>query len=153
MVNILKIVKVKQKNNFPATLNEQIFIDFFYQHLGQYGDKKEDIKRAIEYSFSNEDGKGGFVLTALENDKLVGGVVINDTGMKGYIPEHILVYIATHKEYRSKGIGTSLLKKTLQECPGDIALHVERENPAMRLYKRTGFTSKYAEMRYKHLRG
>jgi GNAT superfamily N-acetyltransferase len=150
VVYILKIVKIEQKKSFPETLNEQTFIDFLFQHLGQYGDKKEDIKRAIEYSFSDEVGKGGFLLIALKDGELVGGVVINDTGMKGYIPDHILVYIATHKDFRGKGIGTSLLEKTLEECQGDISLHVEYENPAVHLYKRTGFTSKYAEMRYKN---
>jgi GNAT superfamily N-acetyltransferase len=142
-----------ENNNFTETTSKQIFIDFLYHHLGEYGDKKEDIKRAIDYAFSDEKGKGGFVLIAFEEDVLVGGVVINDTGMTGYIPDHILVYIATHKEFRGKGIGTSLLKKIFKECQGDIALHVEYENPAVRLYKRVGFSSKYAEMRYKNLEG
>jgi ribosomal protein S18 acetylase RimI-like enzyme len=31
---------------------------------------------------------------------------------------------------------------------GDIALHVEYDNPAKNLYERAGFTSKYIEMRY-----
>lgn len=150
VVYILNIVKIEQKNNFPEAVNKQTFIDFLYRHLGQFGDKKEDIKRSIDYAFSNEGGKGGFVLIALKDGVIVGGVVINDTGMKGYIPDHILVYIATHEGFRGIGIGTTLLKKTLRECQGDIALHVEYENPAVRLYKRAGFTSKYAEMRYKN---
>jgi GNAT superfamily N-acetyltransferase len=31
--------------------------------------------------------------------------------MKDYIPENILVYIATHKELRGKGIGKAMMKK------------------------------------------
>ena len=73
--------------------------------------------------------------------------------MKGYIPEHILIYIATHKNHRGKGIGTLLLEKAFQECSGDIALHVEYENPAVRLYEQVGFKTKYAEMRYKNQEG
>jgi ribosomal protein S18 acetylase RimI-like enzyme len=32
---------------------------------------------------------------------------------------------------------------------GDIALHVEPDNPAKILYEKLGFTSKYLEMRLK----
>jgi len=73
--------------------------------------------------------------------------VMNKTGMKGYIPENILVYIATHRDYRGQGIGKLMLEESVNEADGNIALHVEPDNPALHLYKRTGFTSKYLEMR------
>jgi hypothetical protein len=38
----------------------------------------------------------------LENE-ISGAVVVNQTGMKDYIPENILVYIATDKNHRGKG--------------------------------------------------
>ena len=41
-----------------------------------------------------------------------------------------------------------MVERIQQECGGGIALHVEYDNPARRLYERLGFTSKYAEMRY-----
>ena len=148
MIYIINVIKIEEKNGFPPELPPKKFINFLCNHLGEYGDKKADIQRALNYSFSNKEGKGGFVLMALKEKKIVGGVVVNDTGMAGYIPEHILVYIATHKEYRGNGIGTMLLEKVFQECSGDIALHVEYDNPAVRLYKKVGFSSKYAEMRY-----
>ena len=69
--------------------------------------------------------------------------------MDGYIPENILVYIATHKEYRGKGIGKKLMEETLNFAKGDIALHVEANNPARRLYEKYGFTNPYLEMRLK----
>jgi GNAT superfamily N-acetyltransferase len=72
---------------------------------------------------------------------------MNKTGMKGYIPENILVYIAVHQDERGKGIGRQLMKEALRYAKGDIALHVEPENPAKFLYKKVGFTNKYLEMR------
>jgi Acetyltransferases len=68
--------------------------------------------------------------------------------MKGYIPENILVYIATHKKYRGRGIGKRLMTEALRRADGNVALHVEPDNPAKFLYEKLGFTSKYLEMRY-----
>ena len=78
---------------------------------------------------------------------LTGAVVINATGMEDYIPENILVYIATHKDYRGMGIGKNLLQTAIDQTSGSIALHVEADNPALQLYEKVGFVNKYLEMR------
>lgn len=80
---------------------------------------------------------------------MIGAAVINHTGMSGYIPENILVYLAIHREYRGKGLGSQLMQEIFQQTNGDIALHVEPDNPARKLYEKLGFTNKYLEMRWK----
>lgn len=135
-----------------AQPNEQEFNainDFLFQHLDQYGDPKEDIAKAMRYSLGDGGRPGGFVLAAKDGDKVTGAVVVNETGMNGYIPDNILVYIATHGEHRGKGIGKKLMQKAIEVANGDIALHVEPDNPAKMLYEQLGFTNKYLEMRLK----
>lgn len=124
--------------------NESV-ADFLHEHLDAFGDKKSDIKKALEYVF--EDYKGGHILLGLDDRKMVGAVVINETGMSGYIPENILVYIAVHKDRRGEGLGKALMKHAIRLTSGNIALHVEPENPAVHLYNKVGFTNKYLEMR------
>lgn len=119
---------------------------FLEKHLEEYGDKKQDIIKAIEYT--QNPSKGGFVLLSIENNNIIGAVVINKTGMDGYIPANILVYIAIDKNYRGKGIGKSLMQEVMSKTEGGIALHVEPHNPAKFLYEKLGFTNKYLEMRY-----
>ncbi|MEQ8583022.1 MAG: GNAT family N-acetyltransferase [Marinoscillum sp.] len=121
--------------------------DFLFNHLDQYGDKKEDIMKAINYSLSTGITPGGFVLVGKDEGEIVGAVVVNKTGMDGYIPENILVYIATHREKRGKGYGKALMQKAINTAEGNIALHVEPDNPAKGLYEKLGFTNKYLEMR------
>ncbi|HKL40711.1 MAG TPA: GNAT family N-acetyltransferase, partial [Cryomorphaceae bacterium] len=81
-------------------------------------------------------------------NQLVGAVVINQTGMSGYIPENILVYIAVDSKTRGMGVGKKLMQKAMSIAKGGIALHVEPNNPAKFLYEKLGFTNKYLEMRY-----
>ncbi|TYB31744.1 MAG: GNAT family N-acetyltransferase [Candidatus Mcinerneyibacterium aminivorans] len=144
----MKIKKIDKSSELDKYGIESV-VKFLHKHLEEYGDKKKAIREAINYSFSEKEGKGGFLLLGLEKDKIIGAVVINKTGMKHYIPENILVYISTHKKRRGQGLGTKLMKKTIEETSGNIALHVEEDNPAVGLYKKLGFETKYLEMRYR----
>lgn len=125
----------------------QRIADFLHEHLGQYGDDMPHILKCIEYVYGKQQGKGGRIILALGGEKIIGAVVLNETGMGGYIPENILVYIATHHGYRGQGLGSQLMDKAIHHTQGAIALHVEPDNPAKRLYERKGFTNKYLEMR------
>lgn len=125
-----------------------LIVDFLYEHLEKYRDSKDDIEKAIDFALGNPEIKGGFVITAKEENDITGVVVVNKTGMKGYIPENILVFIATHKNFRGKGLGKILMKEAIALADGNVALHVEPDNPARFLYEKIGFTNKYLEMRY-----
>lgn len=145
----MEIYLVKNYEELEHYTSIASFIDFLYTHLGEYGDKKSAIKKAIDYAFSAVGGKGGFVLIGTDiKNEVIGGVVINKTAMSSYIPENILVYITVHEDQRGKGFGGELVEKTLKVCEGDIALHVDFDNPAKRLYERNGFKAKYIEMRH-----
>ena len=133
----------------PDLREKQTLIDFLFTNLQEYGDPRPDIEKAIDYAMKETPSFGGFILVAYIDDEMVGTVVVNRTGMKDYIPENILVYIATHKNYRGKGIGKKLMQQTIELAKGSIALHVEPDNPARFLYEKVGFSSKYIEMRYK----
>lgn len=128
-----------------STLDKNAIADFLVEHLDEFGDHKTDILKCLNYALS----KGGFILVAREEGQIKGAVVINETGMEGYIPENILVYIAVHRDQRGKGLGKKLMQKAIETAKGDIALHVEPNNPAKKLYEKLGFTNKYLEMRLK----
>lgn len=130
-----------------GTLEKRLVVDFLHQHLEEFGDSKEAITKAIDYAIGETSVVGGFVLTAIVNESIAGAVVVNRTGMEEYIPENILVYIAVDAAMRGKGVGKQLMNKAIELAKGNVALHVEPNNPARFLYEKIGFTNKYLEYR------
>jgi ribosomal protein S18 acetylase RimI-like enzyme len=58
--------------------------------------------------------------------------------------QHRIIDIAFLPEHRGKGFGTALLRDLLDEASAvgkAVSIHVEKFNPAMRLYRRLGFQS------------
>ncbi|HLW62622.1 MAG TPA: GNAT family N-acetyltransferase [Flavobacterium sp.] len=143
---MLKIKTYRQENK-PNENEKETILNFLFKNLEQYGDPKQDIEKCMDYALQETPSFGGFILTALLDNNVVGVLIVNETGMKGYIPENILVYIATDKNQRGKGIGKALMRQAIESANGNIALHVEPDNPAKILYEKLGFTSKYLEMR------
>lgn len=128
-----------------TTYTPQIIAQFLFTHLEEYGDKLEDILKCIAYVMNPD--KGGTIVVGVVNTKIVGVVILNNTGMTGFIPENILVYIAVDNSQRGQGFGKQLMQKAIAMTEGNIALHVEPNNPAKLLYEKMGFTNKYLEMR------
>jgi ribosomal protein S18 acetylase RimI-like enzyme len=141
--------KIFNPSNKPTTKEKGDIVTFLYDHLEEYGDARSDIGKAVDYALKESPSFGGFIMVSYDQSDITGVVVFNQTGMKGYIPENILVYIATHKDMRGQGIGKELMHDSIQYANGDIALHVEPDNPAKFLYEKIGFTNKYLEMRYR----
>lgn len=141
------IVESDKKN--PTSFGREQIADFLFEHLDEFGDEKDAILKCIAYAFGDRPGQDGFILIAHDEDEILGVVIINKTNMSGYIPENILVYIAVHSKTRGRGVGKGLMKRIIENTEGDIALHVEPDNPAKHLYEKFGFTNKYLEMRLK----
>ena len=145
------VINTYSNENPASEKNQEEIIDFLFKSLEQYGDPKMDIQKCMDYAFGKNNKPGGLVISAInsEDEKIAGAVIVNKTGMESFIPENILVYIATDKNLRGKGIGKKLMQTAIVETEGDIALHCEPDNPAKFLYQKLGFTSKYLEMRLK----
>lgn len=135
------ITKTYQAYNFPFELKREI-VDFLFTHLEQFGDDKDVIAKSLNYIVD----KGGHLVLSFQENKIIGAAVINHTHMDSYIPENILVYLATDLNRRRIGIGTTIMKEVLDVCRGNILLRIDAHNPAIKLYEKFGFTNPYLEM-------
>lgn len=73
---------------------------------------------------------------------LSGGRSIGRLYVARWREEIRIVDIALLPEYRNAGVGTKLLGDLISEseaCAKPLSIHVERFNPALRLYRRLGF--------------
>ncbi|HPB02133.1 MAG TPA: GNAT family N-acetyltransferase [Bacteroidales bacterium] len=140
---------IKQMSDFTEPFSRKDFSHFLFTYLQPFGDPIEDIEECIDYALLDNEKAGGFAISVIEDNKIIGGLVVNRTGMKGYIPENIIVYVAVDSQMRGKGIGKMMIEKAIDLCDGDVKLHVEYDNPAKCLYERIGFKNKYADMRFK----
>ncbi|MBN2574911.1 MAG: GNAT family N-acetyltransferase [Deltaproteobacteria bacterium] len=131
----------------PSWISRQELATFLHEHMKPYEDTLVDVRRGLDDALGNRPGPGGFVVLARLGTQLTGALVMLGTGMRGYIPEHLLLFVAVDRSLRNRGIGELLVRAAEKRCDGDIKLHVEHDNPAKRLYERLGFVSKYADMR------
>jgi ribosomal-protein-alanine N-acetyltransferase len=144
---------VTEERELPADLSHRSLVEFLHVNLDRFTDDRASIANALEYAFSTESGRGGFLILAYLGEELVGCVVMNRTGMSGYIPENYLVYVAADSRQAPLGTGAELVRRALAQSEGDVALHVEPDNAARQLYAQLGFCEKYVEMRWKRPTG
>ena len=142
------LLDIHGDNGFPQGITRESLAHFLNEHLRPYEDTVEDILNGLDYALSPSKEKGGFILLAMLEERPVGALVILNTGMSGYVPEHLLLFVAVMGDMRGHGIGAQLIRRAQDLCRGNIKLHVDHDNPARRLYERMGFTDKYADMRW-----
>lgn len=144
----LCFIKIEHPEEFPLNVDRKQVIRFFHETMKPYEDSLKDIEHIFDYLFLKEVGKGGFLMLVVNKDRLAGALLMLNTGMKGCVPENILLFVSVLPSLRGNGIGRRLVECSIAECKGDVKLHVEYDNPAKRLYERIGFINKYAEMRF-----
>lgn len=133
----------------PDHSEKEEIVNFLHHNLGKYGDPKSHILKCLNYAIGEpKPATDGFVLILKDKKVIQGITIINKTGMVDYIPENLLVYIAVAENARGKGYGKKLMQKAIETAEGAIALHVDPDNPAKRLYEKLGFINKYLEMRF-----
>lgn len=144
----LKVERVDSYEELPEWFSREALGRFLHESLKPYEDPYPVVLDGLDYALGGDPCRGGFVLLAHEGGSLLGALVMLRTGMRGYVPENLLLFIAVEPASRGRGIGGALITRVFDECEGQVKLHVEHDNPARRLYERSGFKSKYLEMRW-----
>ncbi|MBR2761411.1 MAG: GNAT family N-acetyltransferase [Solobacterium sp.] len=90
-------------------------------------------------------GRGDLAMAAEEDGEIVGCAWTRLMHDYGYVDDETPSFaVAVLEPYRSRGIGTALMKAMLKTLKAhgfhQASLSVQKENPAFRLYRRLGFS-------------
>ena len=130
-----------------SPLEKSALVSFLHEH-DHTGNSKASVKEAVEYALKNKPSFGGFILVARKRHQIIGAVIANRTGMEGYNPTNIFVYASFHPEFHKDEIFVQeIMQKAIQYADGDIGMHVEPGNPALKMYKKLGFQAQFLELR------
>lgn len=139
---------IQTENELPEWMNVYDIVKFLQTHLVPFDDTKDVIYTAVEYALSVHPSGNGFILLATIDENLLGIIVCIQIDKVGIIPENLIVYVCVHQNYQGKGLGSRLIREAIDCVDGDVKLHVEKTNPAIKLYKKLGFKDDYIEMRF-----
>ena len=107
--------------------------NFLFENSEELRDTKTAIRKSIRYAAKEIPSLGGYVFVIDYKDEILGAAVVNKTGMNEYLSENILVYLAVKQGFRRKGIAKKLIKHTIKYCKGDIAIHINKDNPVFQI--------------------
>lgn len=107
------------------------------------------INAAIDYALKNKPSFGGFILAIYQQEHLAGIVLANKTGMEGYFPAWVFVYVALDTQLQGyELIAQALMQKALSHIDGEVSIRIEPGHPALQAFKQLGFKSKTLELQF-----
>ena len=135
----------KLRNNETELLKEFLYQAIFIPEGVKPPDRS--IINLPELSLYNEDfgsGPADNCLVAEVDDKVVGAVWTRIMNDYGHVDDETPSFaISLYKEYRSKGIGTSMMREMLkllrEQGYKKASLAVQKANYAVRMYEAVGF--------------
>lgn len=133
--------------NRPTEMEKLEIVRFLYNLIENDSHSKECIRRALDYSIKDFFSFGGFTIVNKINNLIIGVAIINQTGMKGYVAENILVYFGIQEQYRLNGIAKQMIEQIKNHAKGDIAIHLKNDIEMINLFKKFGFSSAITELR------
>lgn len=128
----------------------RVLEDFLYEAIfiskGVSAPPREIIYKPVLQVYIAEFGKklGDLALVAETDNKIIGAVWVRIMNDYGHIDDETPSFaISLYREYRNKGIGTALMKSMLNKLKNagyrQASLAVQKENYAVKMYKKVGF--------------
>ena len=84
--------------------------------------QRERVVQSVDYALKETVSFGGFIVTLEKENKFVGAVVVNKSGMGGFLPDHLVVLSGVAPIAAQEEIIALLLKEADMYAMGKIAI-------------------------------
>lgn len=122
------MTSTKLYNSFPRMSYQKkvALVNFIYDYQENAAAlNRSIITHLIEYALKEVSSFGGFVVTEETDSELLGVMVVNNTGMEGYMPNNLIVASAFLPNMGKEGSRKRILQKIMHITRGDATLLVK----------------------------
>lgn len=120
---------IKLYNAFPPlSLRKKTELIKF---LSDYPENRElnssTLVHLIDYALKEIHSFGGFIVTEEKDKEIIGAMVVNNTGMHGYMPNNLIVASAFVPGLLKTGSKKRLIQKIMYITKGDTAYLINND--------------------------
>lgn len=92
---------------------------------------------------------GGFILADWAGNRLRALVVVNRTGMSGFGPDNLISFaVVNEEEELPMHLLEKLIRQAIHFSDGEIAFHLPKRHPAIKIFQDLGFQQDFVELRF-----
>jgi [ribosomal protein S18]-alanine N-acetyltransferase len=138
-------------NPIPS-FEKQTLIEFIHKNYKEQSSLL-NIKKSVAYAIkdrfiiNSSYSHGGVIILACDKSDIVGGLVLNKTGLDEIYPENIIMYIATETSYRMNGIARKMIQLAREFSNGGITIYIHPNNPNSQFLSKSGFNNSMLQMK------
>jgi len=124
-------------------------MQFLYAH--GMGISYQAARNAVDCVLKHTPSFGGFILADWAGPRLRALVMVNRTGMSGFGPDNLISFAVVHEEEElpvSMFLLERLIRQAINLSDGEIAFHLPKKHPAIKLFQQLGFQQEYVELRF-----
>ena len=100
-------------------------VNFIFDYQENAALNRALITHLIDYALKEISSFGGFVVTEEMDNELLGVMVVNNTGMEGYMPNNLIVASAFLPITGKEGSRKRILQKIMYTTRGDVTLLIK----------------------------
>lgn len=120
-----------------------------FLHVHGIGISYQVARNAVDCVLKHTPSFGGFILADWMGDQLRALVMVNRTGMSGFGPDNLISFaVVNGTEECSLQVLENLIRQAIHLSDGEIAFHLPKRHPAIKLFRELGFEQEYVELRF-----
>lgn len=140
-------IKLYNAGTGMDSFDRAAIVKFLYTHARDI--PAHTAREAVDCVLKHTPSFGGFILADWHERQLRAVVMVNRTGMSGFGPENLITFAVVRKEEEFPlPILEQLIREAMNLADGEIAFHLPKRHPAIKVFQELGFQQDFVELRF-----